>query len=160
RGPAEGPLEPKSNTSSYFLLRQHSRPTLDPNPENFSSFSELFDRIRLSVGGANKMGKIGTQWCVLKKWAFAAYLIAAAAFLVAGKDCLAKDATPGCFEFSLFDGKSLDGWTTEAGCGVIAKDGKIRLVSGDGWLRTDQKYRDFDLHVEWRAIKSQSYDAG
>lgn len=60
----------------------------------------------------------------------------------------------------LFDGQSLDGWVVENGCEVDVADGCLRLKAGDGWLRSHHKYRDFDLHVEWKALQAAGYDAG
>ena len=64
------------------------------------------------------------------------------------------------FSKSLFDGVSLQGWSVEHDCEVDVIDGCIRLKSGDGWLRSHHAYRDFELHVEWKALKPQVYDAG
>jgi len=64
------------------------------------------------------------------------------------------------FSKPLFDGVSLQGWSVEHDCEVDVIDGCIRLKSGDGWLRSHHAYRDFDLHVEWKALKPQVYDAG
>lgn len=61
---------------------------------------------------------------------------------------------------SLFDGRSLRGWTAENGCEAAVQDGAILLKSGDGWLRSDLIYTDFTLHVEWKALKDADYDAG
>lgn len=61
---------------------------------------------------------------------------------------------------SLFDGRSLDGWVVENGCEADVVDGCLRLKAGDGWLRSHHKYRDFDLHVEWKSLQPAGYDAG
>lgn len=61
---------------------------------------------------------------------------------------------------SLFDGKSLDGWTVENGAKVEVQDGALLLKDGDGWLRSNHVYGDFVLHVEWKALKDDVYDAG
>jgi len=61
---------------------------------------------------------------------------------------------------SLFDGSTLQGWTVENEAEVTAKDGVLLLKGGDGWLRSDLQYRDFLLHVEWKALKENKYDAG
>ena len=60
----------------------------------------------------------------------------------------------------LFDGKTLHGWTVENGCKVRVKNGAILLEAGNGWLRSDHTYTDFELHVEWKALKKTKYDAG
>jgi hypothetical protein len=79
--------------------------------------------------------------------------IAAAAFA-------ADDAAKDEFSCSLFDGKTLNGWTVENGCEVGVEDGCILLKEGNGWLRSDHTYADFHLHVEWKALKAHDYDAG
>ena len=61
---------------------------------------------------------------------------------------------------SLFDGVSLHGWAIENDCDVDVVDGCLRLKAGDGWLRSHHSYRDFDLHVEWKALQAANYDAG
>lgn len=64
------------------------------------------------------------------------------------------------FATSLFDGRSLDGWTVENGCEAAVEDGLLVLKAGNGWLRSDFTYQDFVLHVEWKALKASEYDAG
>lgn len=64
------------------------------------------------------------------------------------------------YTYPLFDGKSLDGWTIENGCEATAEDGTIRLTGGNGWLRSDYTYADFQWHVEWKALQAENYDAG
>lgn len=64
------------------------------------------------------------------------------------------------FRYSLFDGKTLHGWTAENGAVAEVEEGAILLKAGDGWLRSDHTYRDFKLHVEWKALKAEGYDAG
>lgn len=60
----------------------------------------------------------------------------------------------------LFDGRSLDGWTVEAGAKVEIQDGNLLLKDGNGWLRSHHVYADFQMHVEWKALKADTYDAG
>jgi hypothetical protein len=61
---------------------------------------------------------------------------------------------------SLFDGKSLAGWHVENDCKVSVQDGLMLLEAGDGWLRSDNVYADFHLHIEWKALQKEKYDAG
>lgn len=61
---------------------------------------------------------------------------------------------------SLFNGTSLQGWSVENDCDVDVVDGCLRLKAGDGWLRSHHSYRDFELHVEWKALQAANYDAG
>jgi hypothetical protein len=64
------------------------------------------------------------------------------------------------FRHALFDGESLNGWTIENDCVVDVVDGCIRLKSGTGWLRHDNRLRDFRLHIEWKALGDGQYDSG
>lgn len=66
----------------------------------------------------------------------------------------------GGFTSTLFDGKSLQGWTIENDCAAGVEDGVLVLQSGNGWLRSDHTYRDFTLHIEWKALKAADYDSG
>jgi pimeloyl-ACP methyl ester carboxylesterase len=52
----------------------------------------------------------------------------------------------------LFDGKSLDAWQSEKGgpAGWKVQDGYMEVVAGSGNLVTKQKFRDYQLHVEFR----------
>src|SRR5579872_5223383 len=76
--------------------------------------------------------------------------------------CTASAADPQTPEFGhdLFDSRSLDGWTAENGCEAAVDDGLLVLKAGDGWLRSDHTYTDFTMHIEWKALKSDSYDSG
>jgi hypothetical protein len=65
----------------------------------------------------------------------------------------------------LFDGHSLKGWTAMHGGKYEATTGSLVLDKGNGWLRSDGQYGDFDLTVEWRADaryrdKGGPYDSG
>lgn len=60
----------------------------------------------------------------------------------------------------LFSGKSLEGWTVENSAKIEIQDGNLLLKDGDGWLRSHHVYADFQLHVEWKALKADTYDAG
>jgi hypothetical protein len=74
---------------------------------------------------------------------------------------LRADAAPReSFSYPLFDGRTLNGWTAENGCEVVVEEGNLLLKAGDGWLRSDHLYADFKLHLEWKALQAQNYDAG
>lgn len=68
--------------------------------------------------------------------------------------------SPDEYTSPLFDGRSLQGWHLENDCEVEAQDGVLLLKAGNGWLRSDLTYRDFVLHVEWKALQARNYDAG
>lgn len=69
-------------------------------------------------------------------------------------------ADPEGYTDSLFDGESLDRLVVENGCEVTVEDGAILLKAGDGWVRSHHQYQDFKLHVEWKALQPEGYDAG
>ncbi len=62
--------------------------------------------------------------------------------------------------YPLFDGKTTNGWTAENGAVATVEEGELLLKEGDGWLRSDHTYGDFKLHLEWKALKAESYDGG
>jgi hypothetical protein len=84
------------------------------------------------------------------------FLCAASAALAA---CCARSAARADVTFPLFDGQSLSGWTLVHDARFSVKDGALNLDGGMGWLRTDHRYRDFTLSVEWRAL-GDAYDSG
>jgi hypothetical protein len=53
---------------------------------------------------------------------------------------------------TLFDGKNLDGWHIMNKGKFSAKDGVIFLDRGNGWLRSDKEYKDFELRLDFRFI--------
>lgn len=59
----------------------------------------------------------------------------------------------------LFDGESLLGWAVENEGVFEVEDGVIRLVDGFGWLRSEQRYRDFILELEARPLED-GFDSG
>lgn len=85
-------------------------------------------------------------------------LFALLAALLGIEPLLAQDAP--AFQRSVFDGKTLNGWTIENGCEAAVEDGNLLLKGGDGWLRSDHVYADFEMHVEWKALQKTAYDAG
>lgn len=64
------------------------------------------------------------------------------------------------YTLDLFDGKTLNEWSVENKCKASVKDGMILLEEGNGWLRSNNTFVDFKLHVEWKALQKSNYDAG
>jgi hypothetical protein len=60
---------------------------------------------------------------------------------------------------SLFDGKSLSGWTV-VNCEATVDNGDILIVAGNGLLQTEKKYRDFVLEFDWKPLKETRWDSG
>lgn len=67
--------------------------------------------------------------------------------------------TPKGFTYSLFDGCTLDGWQV-TGCEAVVQDGAILIKSGNGLVRTDHRYTDFVLELDWKALDSKMWDSG
>lgn len=51
----------------------------------------------------------------------------------------------------LFNGKDLSGWEIRYGGSYTVENGVLVIEGGNGWLRSNRVYDDFDLTVEWRA---------
>ena len=60
---------------------------------------------------------------------------------------------------SLFDGKTLAGWSVMNNARFTAEDDVIKLRGGSGWLRSDEEYGDFVLRLEVRWMKPRQ-DSG
>jgi hypothetical protein len=54
---------------------------------------------------------------------------------------------------SLFDGRTLEGWTREHTDRFSVRDGVIVNNGGSGWLRYNKPFRDFELRAEYRALR-------
>lgn len=67
--------------------------------------------------------------------------------------------TPTGYTMPLFNGQNLDGWHV-TNCQVAVQDGCLVLLAGDGFVRTDHRYRDFVLEFDWRARKNEAWDSG
>lgn len=57
---------------------------------------------------------------------------------------------------SLFDGKSLEGWSAERAEGFSVKDGVLTSGPSDGWLKSAKSYKNFHLKLEFRVLKESS----
>ncbi len=60
---------------------------------------------------------------------------------------------------ALFDGKSLDGWTLLK-CEATVDSGDILIQTGNGLIQTAEKYGDFALEFEWKALRDDKWDSG
>ena len=62
---------------------------------------------------------------------------------------------------SLFDGKSLQGWTVTNSTPTTfsVKDGLIRIEGNSGWLKSDRQYSNFHLRAEVRFLTDNA-DSG
>jgi hypothetical protein len=60
---------------------------------------------------------------------------------------------------SLFDGRSLAGWSLVT-CEAVVQDGAMLIQAGNGLVQTERKYRDFVLECEWKPLRSGGWDSG
>jgi hypothetical protein len=60
---------------------------------------------------------------------------------------------------SLFDGRTLNGWNVLT-CQAEVQDGAILLKAGNGLVQSANKYRDFVLAFEWKALRDDNWDSG
>lgn len=63
------------------------------------------------------------------------------------------------FSTSLFNGKDLQGWHSMT-CEAAVENELLVIQAGNGLLRTDHRYRDFVLELEWKALQAEAYDSG
>ncbi len=66
---------------------------------------------------------------------------------------------PAGFAYSPLANDSLQGWHV-TGCQVEVTGGVLKLVGGDGLVRSDLEYADFIFEVEWRPLKASDWDSG
>jgi hypothetical protein len=61
----------------------------------------------------------------------------------------------------LFNGKDLSGWTVMNKAEWAVEEGLLTLTGkgGNGWLRSEKKYKDFELSVDWKTT-ADKYDSG
>lgn len=60
---------------------------------------------------------------------------------------------------SLFDGKTLEGWTAEHSDGFSVADSAIIAKGASGWLRSARTYKNFELELEFRIAEEGSEGA-
>jgi hypothetical protein len=84
------------------------------------------------------------------------YLLSLALLLAAGP---LPAAEPAGVTTKLFSGDSLDAFHI-TGCEVAVEDGVLVAKSGDGFVRTLGRYRDFVLELDYRPRQTAKYDAG
>ena len=65
---------------------------------------------------------------------------------------------PARFRMDLLAG-GLDRWHV-TGCEVAAGGGVLLLKDGDGFVRSESRYRDFVLELDYRPLQKEKYDAG
>ena len=61
----------------------------------------------------------------------------------------------------LFNGKDLSGWVVVNKAEWAVEEGLLTLTGkgGNGWLRTEKKFKDFELSLEWKTT-AEKYDSG
>ena len=60
---------------------------------------------------------------------------------------------------ALFNGENLDGWTLLK-CEATVDGGDILIQSGNGLVQTKNKYADFVLEFDWKALADDKWDSG
>jgi 3-keto-disaccharide hydrolase len=61
----------------------------------------------------------------------------------------------------LFNGKDLTGWVPMNKAEWAVEEGLLTLTGkgGNGWLRSEKQYKDFELSLEWKTT-AEKYDSG
>src|SRR5687767_10903647 len=81
-------------------------------------------------------------------------IAAAVACLCLARPCVAEGVTR-----LLFNGRNLEGWHV-SNCEAVVESECLVLKSGNGLVRTDHRYGDFTLELQWRARQEKDYDSG
>ncbi|HVU86186.1 MAG TPA: DUF1080 domain-containing protein [Pirellulales bacterium] len=63
------------------------------------------------------------------------------------------------YTMSLFNGHDLSGWHVTR-CEAGVENGALVLQAGNGFVRTDHRYRDFILELDWKARNAEKWDSG
>jgi hypothetical protein len=61
--------------------------------------------------------------------------------------------------YALFNGVDLSGWHVTA-CETVVTDGTLHLKGGDGFVRTDHRYSDFILELDFKPLAEAKWDSG
>ena len=59
----------------------------------------------------------------------------------------------------VFNGENLHGWHV-TGCEAAVENGSLVLKDGNGFVRTDSRYRDFVLELSYKPRQAEKYDSG
>ena len=86
------------------------------------------------------------------------FLVIAAAIVFCWVPVVTADDSAGV-RTKLFNGENLQGWHV-TGCEVGVENGLLVIKDGDGLVRTDSRYRDFVLELNYRSRQKEKYDAG
>lgn len=80
-------------------------------------------------------------------------------FSICLTNAIASAEEPPGYAAPLFDGQTLEGWKV-TGCEAVVENGALLLKRGDGFVRTDHRYGDFILELDWKALAADKWDSG
>lgn len=87
-------------------------------------------------------------------------IIIALTLVVATTSCTTSESKKtSAYRVSLFDGKTLNGWTV-LGCKAVVDKGDILIQDGNGLIQSQKQYANFVLEYEWKALKADQWDSG
>ena len=87
------------------------------------------------------------------------FSLGAALALVCAAAIVVQPAEAAGQRVSLFDGKTLAGWTLVT-CEAMVDNGDLFIKAGNGLVQTERKYGDFIFELDWKALKSEKWDSG
>lgn len=76
--------------------------------------------------------------------------------IIALTGCQSYDASSKKQPISLFNGKDLSKWTIESNGQFSVANGVIKLNRGTGWLRSNEKFSDYVLTIEFRFLEEKA----
>lgn len=87
-------------------------------------------------------------------------LLVTLALILSATSCTVSDSQKSsAWRVSLFDGKTLNGWTV-IGCKAVVDKGDILIEDGNGLVQSQKQYANFVLEYEWKALKADQWDSG
>jgi hypothetical protein len=88
-------------------------------------------------------------------------LVVAIAVALVTASCSVSDSqkSPAAKRVSLFDGKTLAGWTV-IGCKAAVDASDILIQEGNGVIQSEKQYANFVVEYEWKALSADKWDSG
>src|ERR1041384_4474443 len=90
------------------------------------------------------------------------WTVAALALVLGGGSRAARPQPAQDGWITIFNGQNMDGWTKMNGGNWTVEGGLLKYTGGgNGWLRTNEQFADFQVITEWRyPVAEGNHDSG